>query len=248
MDDSDDRPLDAGDPLLAVKDLTVYYGKALALDRVSLHVNQGEIVSIVGANGAGKSTAIRTISGSKQPSAGEIWFDGRRIDGMPPYDVVRLGIVQVPAGRQIFQTMSVLDNLKVGAHRRKDREGIKRDLDSVYEHFPILKEKRNQAGGELSGGQQQMLAVGRALMADPKLLLMDEPSIGLSPILVAEVGKIIKDINSRGISILLVEQNARMALRLASRAYILEIGRIGLHGKCDDLIDNDEVKRCYLGG
>jgi len=234
--------------LLEVKDLTVYYGKALALDHVSLHVKQGEIVSIVGANGAGKSTAIRTISGSKQPASGEIWFDGKRIDRMPPYDVVRLGIVQVPAGRQIFQTMSVLDNLKVGAHRRKDREGIKRDLESVFEHFPILKEKRNQAGGELSGGQQQMLAVGRALMADPRLLLMDEPSIGLSPILVAEVAKIIRDINRRGISILLVEQNARMALRLASRAYILEIGRISLQGDCDDLIDNDEVKRCYLGG
>ncbi len=239
---------DPNHTLLDVKDLTVYYGKALALDRISLHVDAGEIVSIVGANGAGKTTAIRTISGAKQPAAGEIWFDGKRIDKMPPYDVVRLGIVQVPAGRQIFQTMSVLDNLKVGAHRRKDREGIKRDLESVYEHFPILKEKRNQAGGELSGGQQQMLAVGRALMADPKLLLMDEPSIGLSPILVAEVGKIIKDINSRGISILLVEQNARMALRLASRAYILEIGKISLQGNCEDLIDNDEVKRCYLGG
>ena len=234
--------------LLDVCDLTVYYGKALALDRVSLHVDPGEIVSIVGANGAGKSTTIRTISGSKQPAAGEIWFDGKRIDKMPPYDVVRLGIVQVPAGRQIFQTMSVLDNLKVGAHRRKDREGIKRDLDSVYEHFPILKEKRKQAGGELSGGQQQMLAVGRALMAAPKLLLMDEPSIGLSPILVAEVARIIRDINSRGIGILLVEQNARMALRLATRAYILEIGRISLQGDCQELLDNDEVKRCYLGG
>jgi branched-chain amino acid transport system ATP-binding protein len=234
--------------LLEVKDITVHYGKALALDEVSLHIEEGEIVSIVGANGAGKTTTMRTISGSKLPTSGEIWFKDKRIDRMPPYDVVRLGIAQVPAGRQIFQTMSVLDNLKVGAHRRKDRAGIKRDLESVYEHFPMLREKRNQAGGELSGGQQQMLAVGRALMADPKLLLMDEPSIGLSPILVAEVGKIIRDINSRGISILLVEQNARMALRLASRAYILEVGKIGLQGKCEDLIDNEEVKRCYMGG
>jgi branched-chain amino acid transport system ATP-binding protein len=234
--------------LLEVKDITVHYGKALALDKVSLQIDEGEIVSVIGANGAGKTTAIRTISGSKQPTSGEIWFQGKRIDKMPPYDVVRLGVVQVPAGRQIFQTMSVLDNLKVGAHRRKDRDGIKRDLESVYEHFPILKEKRNQAGGELSGGQQQMLAVGRALMADPKLLLMDEPSIGLSPILVAEVGKIIRDINKRGISILLVEQNARMALKLASRAYILELGRISLQGACEDLIDNDEVRRCYMGG
>jgi branched-chain amino acid transport system ATP-binding protein len=234
--------------LLEVKDLTVHYGKAVALQGVSLNVEEGEIVAMVGANGAGKTTAIRTISGSKRPSSGEIWFDGKRIDRMPPYDVVKLGIVQVPAGRQIFPTMSVLDNLKVGAHRRRDREGIKRDLEMVYEHFPILREKRNQAGGELSGGQQQMLAVGRALMADPKLLLMDEPSIGLSPILVAEVGKIIRDINGRGISILLVEQNARMALKLARRAYILEIGRIGLQGECKDLIDDPEVKRCYLGG
>ena len=234
--------------LLDVRDLSVHYGKALALDRVSLHVDDGEIVSIVGANGAGKTTAIRTISGLKQPSSGEITFNGKRIDRMPAYDVMRLGIVQVPAGRQIFQTMSVLDNLKVGAHRRRDRDGVKRDLEMVYEHFPILREKKNQAGGELSGGQQQMLAVGRALMAAPRLLLMDEPSIGLSPILVAEVGKIIRDINSRGISILLVEQNARMALRLASRAYILETGKLALQGNCEDLIDNEEVKRCYLGG
>jgi len=235
--------------LLDVKDLTVYYGKALALSKVTLRVNEGEIVSIVGANGAGKTTCIRTISGSKQPSGGQITFGGRRIDRMPAYDVVRLGVVQVPAGRQIFQLMSVLDNLMVGAHRRKDKAGIKRDLEYVYEHFPILQEKKNQNGGELSGGQQQMLAVGRALMADPKILLMDEPSIGLSPILVAEVGKIIRDINrERGISILLVEQNARMALRLADRAYILENGRIALTGNCEDLIDNDEVKRCYLGG
>jgi branched-chain amino acid transport system ATP-binding protein len=234
--------------LLDVSNLSVHYGKALALSRISLQVHEGEIVSIVGANGAGKTTAIRTISGSKHPTSGSITFGGKPIHGMPAYDVMRLGIVQVPAGRQIFQTMSVLDNLKVGAHRRRDREGIKKDLESVYEHFPILREKRNQAGGELSGGQQQMLAVGRALMAAPKLLMMDEPSIGLSPILVAEVGRIIRDINSRGISILLVEQNARMALRLASRAYILETGRIALKGNCEDLIDNDEVKRCYLGG
>lgn len=239
---------DSPNTLLDVKNLTVHYGKALALSRISLHVDEGEIVSIVGANGAGKTTAIRTISGSKEATSGEIWFDGRRIDKMPPYDVVRLGIVQVPAGRQIFPTMSVLDNLKVGAHRRRDREGIRRDLESVYEHFPILREKRHQAGGELSGGQQQMLAVGRALMADPRLLLMDEPSIGLSPLLVAEVGRIIRDINRRGISVLLVEQNARMALKLASRAYILEVGKISLQGNCEDLIDNDEVKRCYLGG
>ena len=234
--------------LIEIKNMTVHYGKALALDNVSLEIEEGEIVSIVGANGAGKTTVIRSVSGLEAPTSGEIWFKGKRIDKMQPYDVVKLGIVQIPAGRQIFQMMSVLDNLKVGAHLRRDRAGIKRDLESVYEHFPILKERQSQAGGQLSGGQQQMLAVGRALMADPKLLLMDEPSIGLSPILVAEVGKIIKDINSRGISILLVEQNARMALQLATRAYILAIGRICLQGNCQDLIDNEQVQRSYLGG
>ena len=234
--------------LLEIKNLTVHYGKALALDNVSLEIEEGEIVAIVGANGAGKTTAIRCVSGLRTPTSGEIWFKGKRIDGTPPYDVAKVGIVQIPAGRQIFPTMSVLDNLKVGAYLRKDRDGIKKDLEEVYRHFPILKERRSQAGGQLSGGQQQMLAVGRALMADPELLLMDEPSIGLSPMLVAEVGKIIRDINNRGISILLVEQNARMALKLATRAYILAVGKIDLQGNCEDLIDNEEVQRCYLGG
>jgi branched-chain amino acid transport system ATP-binding protein len=234
--------------LLEIKNLTVHYGKAIALENVSLDVDNGEIVSIVGANGAGKTTILRTISGLLKPTSGEIFFSGKRIDGMAPYDVVKLGISQIPAGRQIFPFMSVLDNLKVGAFLRKDNESIKKDLEAIYQHFPILKERHSQMGGQLSGGQQQMLAVGRALMASPKLLLMDEPSIGLSPILVTEVGKIIQDINSQGISILLVEQNARMALKLAKRAYILEIGKIALKGNCEDLIDNSEVKRCYLGG
>jgi len=234
--------------LLDIKDLTIHYDKALAVDNVSLQIEEGEIISIVGANGAGKTTIIRSISGLKAPTSGEIWFKDRRIDCLPPYDIVKQGIVQIPAGRQIFSTMSVLDNLKVGAYLRKDQDAVKRDLESIYQHFPILKEKQKQAGGQLSGGQQQMLAVGRALMADPKLLLMDEPSIGLSPILVAEVGEIIKTINSRGISILLVEQNARMALKLARRAYILETGRISLKGNCEDLINNEEVQRCYMGG
>jgi branched-chain amino acid transport system ATP-binding protein len=234
--------------LLEIKNVTVHYGKALALDNISLEIEEGEIVSIVGANGAGKTTVIRSVSGLKTPTSGEIWFKGKRIDGTPPYDVAKLGIIQIPAGRQVFPTMSVLDNLKVGAYLRKDRDGIKKDLEEVYRHFPILRERRSQAGGQLSGGQQQMLAVGRALMADPELLLMDEPSIGLSPMLVAEVGKIIRDIKSRGISILLVEQNARMALKLATRAYILAVGKIDLQGNCEDLIDNEEVQRCYLGG
>jgi len=234
--------------LLEVRNLTVHYGKALALDNVSLDIKEGEIVSIVGANGAGKTTVIRAISGLKVPTSGEIWFKGKRIDGIPPYDLVKLGIVQIPAGRQIFATMSVLDNLQVGAHLRRDREAIRRDLEDVYRHFPILRERRKQAGGQLSGGEQQMLAVGRALMAGPDLLLMDEPSVGLSPMLVAEVGEIIKDINSRGISILLVEQNCRMALQLAERAYVLAIGRIGLQGNSKDLMDSPEIQQRYMGG
>jgi len=234
--------------LLEIKKLTVHYGKALALEDVSLDLGEGEIVSIVGSNGAGKTTIIRTISGLKGPTSGEIWFEGKLIVGLPAHKIVKMGIVQIPAGRQIFATMSVLDNLKIGAYLRKDQANIKKDLESIYEHFPVLKEKQTQMGGQLSGGQQQMLAVARALMSGPKLLLMDEPSIGLSPILVAEVGKIIKDINRQGISILLVEQNSRMALKLAKRAFILELGRIALKGNCEDLINNEEVKRCYLGG
>jgi branched-chain amino acid transport system ATP-binding protein len=233
---------------LEIEELSVNYDKAIAIENVSLNLDDGEIVSIVGANGAGKTTIIRAISGLKKPTSGEIWFQGKRIDGMPAYDIVKRGISQIPAGRQIFPTMSVLDNLKVGSYLRKDQDRIKKDLEVIYQHFPALKEKQGQMGGQLSGGQQQMLAVARALMAAPKLLLMDEPSMGLSPILVAEVGKIIRDINQQGISILLVEQNSRMALKLAKRAYILELGKIALKGNCEDLINNDEVKRCYLGG
>jgi branched-chain amino acid transport system ATP-binding protein len=234
--------------LLEIDNLAVHYDKAIAIEDVSLNLDDGEIVSIVGANGAGKTTVIRAISGLKKPTSGKIWFQGKRIDGMPAYDIVKRGISQIPAGRQIFPTMSVLDNLKVGSYLRKDQDRIKKDLEGIYQHFPILKERHAQMGGQLSGGQQQMLAIARALMAAPKLLLMDEPSMGLAPILVAEVGKIIQDINQQGISILLVEQNARMALKLAKRTYILELGKVALKGNCEDLINNDEVKRYYLGG
>ena len=234
--------------LLDIDHLAVQYRKARAVEDVSLHVDPGEIVAIVGANGAGKTTIIRTIVGLKQAAAGEIRFEDRAITNLAPHEVVRRGIIQVPAGRQIVAPMSVLDNLRLGAFLRKDKAKIKRDLEMVFERFPVLKEKSKQLGGELSGGQQQMLAVGRALMANPKLLLMDEPSIGLSPIMVAEVGKIIRDINSRGISVLLVEQNARMALKLAERAYVLELGKIALEGASGDLLNNEEVRRCYLGG
>ena len=234
--------------LLEIKELSVHYGKAIALNGVSLHVEDGEIVSIVGANGAGKTTILRTISELKKPSSGEIRFQNNRIDGMPPHKVAKLGIFQIPAGRMIFGSMSVLDNLKIGAFLRKDRREINEDLESIYKLFPILKEKQGQMGGELSGGQQQMLAIARALMARPKLILMDEPSTGLSPILVAEVADTITDINKEGISILLVEQNCRMALKLAKRAYILETGSIALSGEALQLIVNDMVKKSYLGG
>lgn len=234
--------------LLKIKDLKVVYGKATALHGISLNVKEGEIVAIVGANGASKTTILRTISGLKKKAEGEIWFQNTRIDKMPAYDIVKLGIAQIPAGRMIFADMSVLDNIKIGAYLRRDKEGIQQDIESIYGHFPVLKERQNQLGGELSGGQQQMLAIARALMAKPKLLLMDEPSTGLSPLLVMEVGNIIKNINKQGISILLVEQNCRLALKLSNRAYILELGKIALQGSSGELVDNELVKKYYLGG
>lgn len=233
---------------LELKDVTVQYGKAVAVRDVSLNLEQGEVVSIVGANGAGKTTVIRTISGLLRPTKGEIWFDGNRIDKMKPTDIVKCGIVQVPAGRRILGSMSVLDNLLVGAYLRKDREGINRDLERMYEYFPILGERKRQAGGSLSGGEQQMLAVARALMAQPRLILMDEPSVGLSPKIVSEVGELITKINEMGISILLVEQNSKMALRLSKRAYVLEIGKVAHSGDSAVLAMDDDIKKYYLGG
>lgn len=234
--------------LLEIKDLRVHYGTGEALKGISINVDEGAVVSIVGANGAGKTTILRTISGLKKPTAGEIWFQGRRIDGMPAHEVVKLGIAHVPEGKMLFAPMTVLDNLKIGACLRKDKNGIARDLDNVYQHFPILKERRGQMAGDLSGGQQQMLAIARALMSNPKLLLMDEPSTGLSPLLVTEVGNIIRDINREGISIILVEQNARMAFKLAKRAYILEVGNIVLEGSAEELANSELVRKAYLGG
>ena len=234
--------------LLEIKDLVVHYGRAEALKGVSLAVDEGTIVALIGSNGAGKTTTLRTICGLKAPSSGEISFGGRRIDGMPVYDVVRLGIAHIPEGRMVFGTMTVFDNLRIGAYLRRDKSQIAKDIEGVYEHFPVLKKRHAQAAGRLSGGEQQMLAVGRALMASPKLLLMDEPSMGLSPMMVEEVGRIIKDINKSGISIMLVEQNARMALKLAHKAYIIELGGIALEGEAHQLVDNDRVKEAYLGG
>jgi len=233
---------------LEIEGLRVHWGKAEALKGISLNVNEGEVVSIVGANGAGKTTLMRTISGLKKPTSGEMKFQGKNIDHMPTHSIAKLGIAHIPAGRMVFAPMTVLDNLKVGAYLRKDKSEVARNLDAMYQHFPVLEERTRQMAGSLSGGEQQMLAVARALMGRPKLLLMDEPSMGLSPLLVAEVGKIIRDINKEGISILLVEQNARMALRLAQRAYVLELGTIVLEGDAAELINNELVKKAYLGG
>jgi len=234
--------------MLDIKDLKVSYEKAKALEDISLNVQKGEVVSIVGANGAGKTTLMRTICGLKRLTSGEIWFQNRRIDRLSTHDIVKAGIILIPAGRMIISNMSVKDNLKIGAYLRNDQKLIKKDMETMFEYFPVLKEKQAQMGGELSGGQQQMLAVARALMANPTLLLMDEPSVGLAPIIVAEVGNIIRDINKRGISILLVEQNCRMALKLASRAYVLELGSVTLQGNASELMNNEIVKKSYLGG
>jgi branched-chain amino acid transport system ATP-binding protein len=234
--------------LLEVRDLRVHYGMAEALKGISLSVDEGAIVALIGANGAGKTTTLRTISGLKAPTSGEILFKGRRIDGMPAHEIVKLGIAHIPEGREVFASMTVLDNLKMGAYLRKDKVQITRDLESMYDHFPVLKERLGQRAGSLSGGEQQMLAVARALMASPKLLLMDEPSSGLSPILVEEVASIINDINKIGISIMLVEQNARMALRLANKAYIIEVGSITLEGSAQELANDERMKKAYLGG
>lgn len=233
--------------LLEVKDINVHYQKVQAVTDISIQIDEGQIVTLIGANGAGKSTTLRTISGLKRATSGAIWFDGERIDQLAPEKIVRMGIAHVPEGRQVFPDLSVNENLLSGAYLRKDREGIARDLDEVHEHFPILKERRNQKAKTLSGGEQQMVAIGRALMSNPRLILMDEPSLGLSPVLVQEVAKIIRDINKKGVPVILVEQNAELALNLAGYAYVLETGRITLEGKAKDLHENEHVRHAYLG-
>jgi branched-chain amino acid transport system ATP-binding protein len=233
--------------LLEVDSLHVRYGKAEALRGLSLSVEAGTVVAIVGANGAGKTTLLRTISGLKKPTEGSITYQNKRIDGMAPHRIAEMGIAHIPEGRMVFAPMTVEENLRIGAHLRRQRAEVARDIEAMYELFPILKEKRADAAGSLSGGQQQMLAVARALMARPRLILMDEPSIGLSPILVAEVGQIIKSIHNEGTSVVLVEQNARMALRLASRAYILELGSAILEGDAQEIAKDNRVKESYLG-
>jgi branched-chain amino acid transport system ATP-binding protein len=234
--------------LLQVDDAVVHYKKVAALKGISMTVPEGGIVTIIGANGAGKSTTLRAISGLIGLTSGEIRYDGHRIDGLAPEKIVGLGIAQVPEGRRVFPELTVLENLNIGAFLRRDTAGIARDLESVFGHFPRLEERAGQWGKTLSGGEQQMLAMGRALMAKPKLLLMDEPSLGLAPIMVQEIANIIVNINKMGVSVVLVEQNAELALRLANYAYVLETGSIALEGPANELHENDHVRRAYLGG
>ena len=231
--------------MLEVKDLKVSYGAVQALDGISLTVNDGEIVSLIGANGAGKTTALRTITGLEKASAGRIVFDGQDLRKTDPSRIISLKLAHVPEGRHIFPEMTVEENLEMGAYA--DPAGMAGTMQNVYTRFPRLKERRRQLAGTLSGGEQQMLAVGRALMAKPKMILMDEPSMGLSPLLVQEIFDIIGEVNRQGITILLVEQNARMALSISDRAYVLETGRITIQGKAGDLLNDERVKRAYLG-
>ncbi len=234
--------------LLNVKDVTVYYHKVAAIRDVSMEVEEGGIVTLIGSNGAGKTTTLRAISGLKHPASGEIWFEDQRIDRLAPEKINKLGIAQVPEGRRVFPQMTVVENLLMGAFLREDKDGINRDLEEVFKHFPVLKERQKQYAGTLSGGEQQMLAMGRGLMSNPRLLLLDEPSLGLSPILVMEIAKIIRDIHQAGKTIILVEQNARLALSLAQKGYVLETGNIVLQGNAKDLRENEDVKKAYLGG
>jgi branched-chain amino acid transport system ATP-binding protein len=234
--------------LLEIKDMTVHYGKSMAIQDVSLEVAEGAVVSIIGANGAGKSTILRALSGLVASTTGEIRFKGDRIDGRETTEIVRLGISLVPEGRQLFPYLSVLSNLKLGASLRRDKEGISHSLQEVYKLFPRLLERRNQKAGTLSGGEQQMLAIGRGLMAKPKLLCMDEPSLGLAPIVIEQLGEVIKDVNKRGVSVLLVEQNVHLALGVASRGYALQVGRVVLEGDIETMKSSDIVKKAYLGG
>jgi branched-chain amino acid transport system ATP-binding protein len=234
--------------LLEIKDLWVHYGKAEALKGISMEVDEGSIIALLGANGAGKTTTLRTISGLKRPTSGEIWYQGKRIDIVPPHEIVRRGIAHVPEGRQLFYSMTVMDNLEMGAYLLKGRGGFDRNLASLLEHFPALKDRIKYKASDLSGGEQQMVAVCRALISNPKVLLMDEPSLGLSPILVNEVAKIIAEINQTGVTILLVEQNARMALELAKTAYVMEVGSIILKGDAKVIAQDENIIKAYLGG
>ena len=232
----------------SVKDLQVYYGAIHAIKGISFEVHRGEIVTLIGANGAGKTTTMHAISGLLKPKNGEIVFDGSNLEKLSAHKIPGLGLVQVPEGRRVFANMSVMENLEMGAFKRKDQKHIDDDLDMVFAHLPRLKERRRQMAGTLSGGEQQMLAIGRAIMSKPTMMLLDEPSMGLSPILVLEIFSIIQEINKDGVTILLVEQNAKMALELANRAYVMETGRIVMSGDASELAQNDRISDAYLGG
>jgi branched-chain amino acid transport system ATP-binding protein len=234
--------------MLELQNLNVYYGGIHALKNVNLKVNEGEIVTLIGANGAGKTTALRAISGIEKPKTGNISYKGKDLNSSSAPDIVKSGISHVPEGRRVFSTMSVFENLEIGAFTRKDKSEIKKDLENVFSLFPRLLERKNQLAGTLSGGEQQMLAIGRALMSRPKLLLLDEPSMGLAPLVVKEIFSIIKDINKKGTTVLLVEQNANMALQCANRAYIIKNGEIDVEGNAQDLLNDEKVKNAYLGG
>jgi branched-chain amino acid transport system ATP-binding protein len=234
--------------MLRVEDINVYYGAIHAIKGISLEVNDGEIVALIGSNGAGKSTTLRTISGLMKPKTGRIMYDGEDITGVPAHKIVGKGLCQVPEGRHVFANLTVLENLELGAYLRTDKEGIAKDMEMVFEKFPRLLERKDQLSGTLSGGEQQMLAMARALMSRPKLLLLDEPSMGLAPLLIKEIFNIIKEINASGTTVLLVEQNANMALSVADKAYVLETGRITLSGTAAELASSEEVRKAYLGG
>lgn len=233
--------------MLEIKDLEVYYGVIQAIKGVSFEVNEGEVIALIGANGAGKTTILHTITGLLEARKGTVTFDGKDITKVPAHKIVTMGMAHVPEGRRVFANLSVLQNLKMGAYTRKDKNEIEQTLQTVYKRFPRLEERQNQLAGTLSGGEQQMLAMGRALMSHPKIILMDEPSMGLSPIYVNEIFDIIKEINASGTTVLLVEQNAKKALSIANRAYVLETGNIVLEGDAKELMNDDSVKKAYLG-
>jgi len=234
--------------MLEVENINVFYGAIHALKGISFHIDQGEIVTLIGGNGAGKSTSLNTVSGLLRPRGGDIRFQGSSIIETPPQNIVRLGIIQVPEGRHIFPKLTVQENLEMGAYIFNDKDKIKEDMEAVMQRFPRLRERRKQFGGTLSGGEQQMLAIARALMSRPSLLLLDEPSMGLSPILVEQIFEIIREINAQGTTVLLVEQNAQMALSIADRGYVLETGRITIEGNAQELLENPQVIEAYLGG
>ena len=233
--------------MLEINDLEVYYGVIQAIKGVSFEVNEGEVIALIGANGAGKTTILHTITGLLEARKGTVTFDGKDITKVPAHKIVTMGMAHVPEGRRVFANLSVLQNLKMGAYTRKDKNEIEETLQTVYKRFPRLEERQNQLAGTLSGGEQQMLAMGRALMSHPRILLMDEPSMGLSPIFVNEIFDIIKEVSAGGTTVLLVEQNAKKALSISNRAYVLETGNIVLEGKAEELLNNDSIKKAYLG-